>query len=77
MTHDLQSAFRVATRIAILDQGRIVKEGSPDSIIESPEPVVRQFLGPSAQMVFSKIPSAFAPIGVGHDPGPFARLVPR
>jgi phospholipid/cholesterol/gamma-HCH transport system ATP-binding protein len=77
VTHDLQSAFRVATRIAILDQGRIVKEGSPDAIMESADPVVRQFLGPSPQIDFSKIPSAFAPIGIGHDPGPFARLVPR
>jgi ABC-type sugar transport system ATPase subunit len=77
VTHDLQSAFRVATRIAVLDHGRIVEEGSPDAIIESPDPVVRQFLGPSPQMVFSKLPRAFAPIGVGHDPGPFARLVPR
>jgi phospholipid/cholesterol/gamma-HCH transport system ATP-binding protein len=29
VTRDLHSAFRVATRIAILDQGRIVEEGPP------------------------------------------------
>jgi phospholipid/cholesterol/gamma-HCH transport system ATP-binding protein len=77
VTHDLQSVFRVATRIAVLDQGRIVEEGSPEAIKESLDPAVRRFVGPSPPDGFSKRPSTFAPIGVGHDPGPFARLVHR
>jgi phospholipid/cholesterol/gamma-HCH transport system ATP-binding protein len=46
VTHDLHSAFRVATRIAILDQGRIIEEGPPEAIKHSRNPVVRQFLAP-------------------------------
>jgi phospholipid/cholesterol/gamma-HCH transport system ATP-binding protein len=46
VTHDLHSAFRVATRLAILDQGRIIEEGPPNAIKHSRNPVVRQFLAP-------------------------------
>jgi phospholipid/cholesterol/gamma-HCH transport system ATP-binding protein len=46
VTHDLHSAFRVATRIAILDQGRIIEEGPPEAIKHSRNLVVRQFLAP-------------------------------
>ena len=42
VTHDLPSAFRVATWIAILDQGRIVEEGPPEAIKSSRNPVVLQ-----------------------------------
>jgi len=49
VTHDLHSAFRVATRIAILDQGRIVVEGSPDAIKQSRNPVLTQFLAPGSE----------------------------
>jgi phospholipid/cholesterol/gamma-HCH transport system ATP-binding protein len=44
VTHDLHSAFRFATRIAILDQGRIVEEGAPEAIRKSRNPIVSQFL---------------------------------
>jgi phospholipid/cholesterol/gamma-HCH transport system ATP-binding protein len=46
VTRDLHSAFRVATRIAILDQGRIIEEGPPEPIQRSRNRFVRQFLAP-------------------------------
>ena len=46
VTHDLPSAFRVATRIAILDRGRIIEEGPPEAFQQSRDPAVRQFLTP-------------------------------
>ena len=46
VTRDLHSAFRVATRIAILDQGRIIEERLPEPIKHLRNRVVGQFLGP-------------------------------
>jgi ABC-type transporter Mla maintaining outer membrane lipid asymmetry ATPase subunit MlaF len=62
VTHDLHSAFRIATRIAILDQGRIVEEGSPEVIKRSSSPVVRQFLAPGPEDGSPAVPTAFAPL---------------
>ena len=57
VTHDLHSAFRIATRIAILDQGRIVEEGSPEAIKASRNPVVTQFLAPDSEDGSREIPT--------------------
>ena len=48
VTHDLHSTFLVATRIAVLDQGRIIEEGPPEAIKQSRNPVVAQFLAAGA-----------------------------
>jgi len=48
VTHDLHSTFLVATRIAVLNQGRIIEEGTPEAIKESRNPVVAQFLAAGA-----------------------------
>lgn len=44
VTHELASAFLLAERIAMLDQGRILFVGTPDEIRASDIPRVRQFL---------------------------------
>jgi phospholipid/cholesterol/gamma-HCH transport system ATP-binding protein len=44
ITHDLVSAYKVADRMAMLYDGRIVAVGTPDEIRKSPDPVVQQFL---------------------------------
>ena len=44
ITHDIPAAFRIADKIAFLDQGRIVAEGKPDDIIQSEYPMVRDFI---------------------------------
>ncbi len=44
ITHDMTSAYRVADRIAMLYEGRIVAAGTPDEIRGSPNPVVQQFI---------------------------------
>jgi ABC-type sulfate/molybdate transport systems ATPase subunit len=48
VTHDLHSTFLIATRIAVLDQGRIIEEGPPEAIRHSNDPVVAQFLAAGA-----------------------------
>jgi phospholipid/cholesterol/gamma-HCH transport system ATP-binding protein len=44
VTHDLHTAFYLASRIAMLNEGKIVELGSPASIRKSHNPVVVQFL---------------------------------
>jgi phospholipid/cholesterol/gamma-HCH transport system ATP-binding protein len=44
VTHDMRTAFTVADRIIMLDQGRIVAEGSPDQIGRSDNSWVQQFI---------------------------------
>ncbi len=45
VTHDMDSAFRVATRMLLLDGGRIAENAAPDAFRRSANPAVRAFLG--------------------------------
>ncbi len=44
VTHDMRSAYKVADRIAMLYQGKIIAEGTPDEIRYSHNPYVHQFI---------------------------------
>jgi phospholipid/cholesterol/gamma-HCH transport system ATP-binding protein len=44
VTHEMESAFRVATRMAMLYQGKIIEDASPDRFRVSTNPVVHQFV---------------------------------
>src|SRR6204780_5335088 len=44
VTHELASAFLIADRMILLDKGHIVANGPPQSLSESKEPRVRQFM---------------------------------
>jgi phospholipid/cholesterol/gamma-HCH transport system ATP-binding protein len=44
VSHDVNSAFRIADRIAILFNGKIVEIGTPEEIKRSQNPVVKQFI---------------------------------
>lgn len=48
VTHDMTSAYKVANRIAMLYNGRIIAVGTPDEIKHSSDPVVQQFITGSA-----------------------------
>ncbi|MBI3021247.1 MAG: hypothetical protein HYY59_04520, partial [Candidatus Omnitrophica bacterium] len=48
VTHDMRSAYKVADRIAMLYNGKIVEVGTPEEIRRSKNPVVRQFIEGSA-----------------------------
>jgi phospholipid/cholesterol/gamma-HCH transport system ATP-binding protein len=44
ITHDIPAAFRIADRIAFLDQGKIVAEGEPSMVAASEHELVRNFI---------------------------------
>ena len=44
VTHEMESAFKVATRMAMLYQGKIIEDASPDQFRVSTNPVVHQFV---------------------------------
>jgi phospholipid/cholesterol/gamma-HCH transport system ATP-binding protein len=44
VTHDLVSAFRIADRMVLLHDGKVVLEGTPDEFKTTTEPTARQFL---------------------------------
>lgn len=49
VTHDMQSAFKVADRIAMLHDGRVVFTGTPDEARGTADPLVRQFIEGSSE----------------------------
>ena len=49
VTHEMESAFRVATKMAMLYQGRIIEMADPDQFKQSKDPVVVQFLSGSTE----------------------------
>jgi phospholipid/cholesterol/gamma-HCH transport system ATP-binding protein len=48
ITHDMQSAYKISDRIAMLYKGEILETGTPDEIKNTANPIVRQFISGSA-----------------------------
>ena len=48
VTHDMTSAYKVANRIAMLYEGKIIGMGTPDEIKNTKHPVIKQFIMGSA-----------------------------
>jgi len=44
ISHDMASTFRIGDRIAMLDQGRIVVSGTPQEVLASSNPALREFV---------------------------------
>ena len=49
VTHEMDSAFRIGTRMAMLYRGKIIEEGEPEQFKRSENPVVAQFLSGSTE----------------------------
>lgn len=48
ITHDMNSAYKIADRIAMLYDGRIIGTGTPDEIKNTEDPIIKQFITGSA-----------------------------
>jgi phospholipid/cholesterol/gamma-HCH transport system ATP-binding protein len=49
VTHLMDSAFRLATRMAMLHHGKIIEEGTRENLMQSKNPIVVQFLSGSTE----------------------------
>jgi phospholipid/cholesterol/gamma-HCH transport system ATP-binding protein len=49
VTHEMDSAFRIGTRMAMLYQGKVIEEAEPEKFKQSKNPVVAQFLSGSTK----------------------------
>lgn len=49
VTHEMESAFRIGTRMAMLYQGKIIADATPNEFRKSQDPVVQQFLSGSTE----------------------------
>jgi phospholipid/cholesterol/gamma-HCH transport system ATP-binding protein len=49
VTHEMESAFRIGTKMAMLYRGKIIEVGTPEQFRQSTNPVVAQFLSGSTE----------------------------
>lgn len=54
VTHEMESAFNLATRMAFLHEGRILLQGTPGEFRNTAEPAIRDFLAAYKQTVSGK-----------------------
>lgn len=45
VTHNLKAAFAISDRLALIHDGKVVATSSPEAMLESEDPVVREFIG--------------------------------
>ncbi|SNZ11210.1 phospholipid/cholesterol/gamma-HCH transport system ATP-binding protein [Persephonella hydrogeniphila] len=62
VTHDLDSAFGIGDRIAMIHKGKIYAIGTPEEIRKNPDPIVQQFInrkaeGPITEELFKELKS--------------------
>lgn len=50
ISHDIPSTLRIANQIAMLHDGKIVEQGTPEEILDSQNPVVSNFIKPALEM---------------------------
>jgi phospholipid/cholesterol/gamma-HCH transport system ATP-binding protein len=59
VTHELESAFKIAERIVVMDTGRVIAAGHPEEIRNSKDPRVLQFLSREADPLKIQIDSFY------------------
>ena len=72
VTHDLKSAFRVADRMVVLNEGRIVLQGLPHEIRASNDPFVKRFIHGAVESRTAVMPRKGTSFGIAP---PGAQLV--
>lgn len=44
VSHEIPEIFDIATRVAMIHEGRIIEEGTPEELLKSSDPLIRQFI---------------------------------
>ena len=55
VSHHLPSIFKISDRVAMLHQGEIVIEDTPDAVKNSTNPIVQEFLFPERDSILVKV----------------------
>ena len=55
VSHDMEGTYRVADRVAMLYDGRVIAIGTPDDFRQSTDPIVRQFVSGALEGPLSEI----------------------
>jgi phospholipid/cholesterol/gamma-HCH transport system ATP-binding protein len=55
VTHDVRSAFQIANRLALLLEGRIRTEGTPEDLLANTDPEVQRFLGRDLDITLAQL----------------------
>ena len=56
ISHDMPSVFRIADRVFLLYEGRIIASGTPQQMLDAPGPELRAFLEPSGMLQLRQAP---------------------
>lgn len=71
ITHDINEALKLADRIAIMRDGKLVQIGTPDQIVLNPvDDYVREFAKDVARGRHASVRSVMRPVGQGRALGP-------
>jgi phospholipid/cholesterol/gamma-HCH transport system ATP-binding protein len=49
VSHEIPEVFDIATRVAVIHEGQIIAEGIPETILQSPDPFIQQFISGSLE----------------------------
>jgi phospholipid/cholesterol/gamma-HCH transport system ATP-binding protein len=49
VSHEIPEVFEIATRVAVVHEGRIIAEETPEMILKSPDPFIQQFISGSLE----------------------------
>ncbi len=44
VSHEIPEVFEIATRVAMIHEGRIIEDGTPETILKSSNPLIQQFI---------------------------------
>jgi phospholipid/cholesterol/gamma-HCH transport system ATP-binding protein len=68
VTHDIADAFKVADSMAVLNEGRLVFDGTPADLAHTNEPFINEFLAPFRKAVLAATRRVIAVPGAAHPP---------
>jgi phospholipid/cholesterol/gamma-HCH transport system ATP-binding protein len=49
VSHEIPEVFDIATRVAVIHEGQIIAEGTPEMILKSSDPFIQQFISGSLE----------------------------
>jgi phospholipid/cholesterol/gamma-HCH transport system ATP-binding protein len=49
VSHEIPEVFDIATRVAVIHEGKIIAEGPPETIVKSEDPFIQQFISGSLE----------------------------